>query len=206
MKKYLLPALLSLMLFSCTQESQISVAPDITSHRFDPAGGTLDVVLFTNGSWTATCEDSSVSLTPESGDYTTPIHIAVGPNVERYTKSIRIDIVSRIDGKSANSRIVLTQDCFPFIFCEEPAATIGSAGGTVRFSVNSNSPWKVFVTTLDSEPFSLAVDPQSHGANRTEVSVLIPANETGIARTFAVTLVVEEDLSKFIVLKVSQEG
>ena len=68
MKKYLLLAALSLMFLSCTQESEVTVAPDIAAFRFDPSGGTVDVVIFTNGSWTATCEDTAVSMTPDTGD------------------------------------------------------------------------------------------------------------------------------------------
>lgn len=206
MKKYLILAFMSLMLLSCTQESEITVEPDITSYRFDPSGGSLDVVIFTNGSWTATCADPTVTLTPDSGDYTAPMHITVGPNLDYRTKSIRVELVSRIEGKSRNGRIVLTQDCLPFIFCEEPSVRIGAAGGTARFSVNSNAPWKVAGTTMDGDSFSLPVDPLRHDANRVEVSVLIPSNDSGKVRTFTVTLALEENSSTKVVLTVSQEA
>ena len=134
------------------------------------------------------------------------MHIAVGPNEEFYTKSIRIDLVSKLEGKSRNSRIVITQDCLPFIFCEEPAAQVGAEGGMIRFSVNSNASWKVAGTALDGESFSLPVDPARHGANRTDVSVMVPANDTGRARTFTVTLALEENPSTKVVLTVSQEA
>ena len=206
MKKYSVLVSLMLLLASCTQNTQLSIAPDVASWAFDADGGSFDVVIFTNGIWTATCEDSTVVFTPASGDYTTPMHVTVGKNEEMYTKSIRIALSSKIDAISRSSRIVITQTCNPFIFCEEAEKTIGPEGGAVRFPVNADHAWKVVETALDGVAFPLTVDPSEHGANSVDVAVWIPENESGRERTFTVTLALEQDPSVNVVLTVTQKN
>lgn len=205
MKKYSVLVSLMLLLASCTQNTQLSIAPDVASWAFDADGGSFDVVIFTNGIWTATCEDSTVVFTPASGDYTTPMHVTVGKNEEMYTKSIRISLVSSYSNLSRGNRIVITQTCYPFIFCEESEKTIGAEGGAVRFSVNADHDWSVVRTTLDGEACTLTVDPSSQGPNRTEVAVWIPENETSQPRSFAVTLALDDYPDKALTLTVTQE-
>ena len=204
MKKCLILLAWMALLTACTQETELSIVPDIASFQFDADGGSFDAVLFTNGSWTATCEDTSVSFTPTSGDYTTPMHIVVGPNEERYTKSIRISLLTKLDDISRSGKIVITQACRPFIFCEESFLQAPAAGGNVLFHINANESWKVVETLCDGAPSDLSVAPLTYGPNAVDVTVLIPENETGLARTFTVTLALESYLDKTLVLTVVQ--
>ena len=206
MKKYLALVYLFVLLASCTQTAELHITPDVVNWEFDADGGSFDVILFTNGSWTATCEDSTVVFTPESGDYTTPMHVTVGKNEEMYTKSIRIALITNYDNLARSGRVVITQSCYPFVFCEEPSKTAGPEAGIVRFSVNSDHPWKVRRMQLDGEDFPLTVDPLTHAENRAEVSVWIPANESAQARTFTVVISLEEYPEKELTLTVVQEG
>ena len=206
MKKCLILTVCLVLLAACTQETELSIAPDIASYQFDADGGAFDVVIFTNGSWTATCEDPAVSFSPTSGDYTTPMHIAVGANDEHFTKAIRIDLITRLDGSSRTGRIVITQSCRPFIFSEESLLQAPASGADVRFHVNSNDPWKVEQTTCDGEPVALTVDPEREGPNSVEVMVRIPENPTGHPRTFTVKLALEAHPEESVVLMVIQEA
>lgn len=205
MKRYLLFALLCLAVLSCDQDTNFYVTPDVSTFEFGPDGGEFDDVIFTNGSWTCEVSDDAVTVTPSSGDYTTSVHVVVAPNTERYTKSIRLKFISTYGDLSRNSNIVVTQDCYPFIFCEdEDVKTIGPEGGKVRFSVNSNQPWKMSFPTGALTP--TWAEPLSGGPNTTTVTLDISANEEGSDRWFEVLLSLESDPDVCLTLTVIQEG
>ena len=204
MKKCLILFAWIALLAACTQDAELSITPDITSFQFDADGGSFDAVIFTNGYWKATCDDPAVTFTPDSADFTAPIHIVVGPNEEHHTKSIRISLTSKLESLSRTSKIAITQACRPFIFSEETVLLAPAAGGDIRFHVNANESWKVMETTCDGVPADLTVDPLASGPNSVEVTVRIPENTTGIARTFAVKLALEAWPERSVVLTVAQ--
>lgn len=204
MKKCLILIAWIALLAACTQEAEVSIAPDIATFQLDADGGSFDAVIFTNGYWKATCDDPAVSFSPDSADFTAPMHIVVGPNEERHTKAIRIALVTKLDRLSRSSKIVISQECRPFIFSEETLLEAPAAGGEVRFHVNANDSWKVLETTCDGTPADLAVDPPASGPNSREVTVLIPENPTGRARTFRVTLALSDHTGVTLVLTVQQ--
>ena len=100
MKRILMLVLAASLAFSCDQETNLSIAPDIHALAFGPEGGEADVVVFTNGYWKATCDDKSVTFAPDTGNFTTPMHIVVAPNTEKFTKSARISSM-KVDGQCA---------------------------------------------------------------------------------------------------------
>ena len=205
MKRYLLLALLCLAVLSCDQDTNFYVTPEVSTFEFGPDGGEFDDVIFTNGSWTCEASDDAVTVTPSSGDYTTSVHVVVAPNTERYTKAIRIKFISTYGDLSRNSNVVVTQDCYPFIFCEdEDVKTIGPEGGKVRFSVNSNQLWKMSFPTGALTPSR--AEPLSGGPNTTTVTLDIPANDEGSERWFEVLLYLESDPDVCLTLTVIQEG
>ena len=157
MKKTLILAACMMLLAACSQDTSLSISSDIASYRFDADGGAFDAIIFTNGSWTATCEDETVSLTPSSGDYTTPMHIVVGANEEYYTKSIRITLNTKLDNLSRSGKIVITQDCRPFIFCQESRVNLTAQGGKARFSVNADGRAGSLKLTFNSIYYEKAV-------------------------------------------------
>lgn len=201
MKRYLLLALMALAALSCTQETTLTVTPDVRNFQFGPEGGSFDVVIFTNGVWTATCNDESVSFSPAEGEYTTPMHVVVPENEEHFTKSVRIQLTSKGGDLSRTAQVIITQGCYPFIFCEEPVKEIGSNGGKVRFSVNSNEPWRLKKPVGE---IAFGATPETGGPNRTEVTLDIPANTTGEDRTFTVMLVLQSDSLVCVSLTVRQ--
>ena len=204
MKRYLPILILCLAALSCTQETELSIAPDVSAFQFDEHGGQFDAIIFTNGSWTATCSDPAVSFAPQSGDYTTPIHVSVGANEEYYTKVIRLALTAKLDDITRTGSIVITQACGPFIFCEEALKTVGPEGGVVRFSVNSNEPWKVEIPL--GAALSCPVEPMAGGPNAEDVSLLIPENTEGVQRTFTVILYLEKAPQTNLVLTVVQQA
>ena len=204
MKRYLLLALLCLAVLSCDQDTNFYVTPEVSTFEFGPDGGEFDDVIFTNGSWTCEASDDAVTVTPSSGDYTTSVHVVVAPNTERYTKAIRIKFISTYGDLSRNSNVVVTQDCYPFIFCEdEDVKTIGSEGGKVRFSVNSNEAWSL---VKSGSGVDFQAEPLSGGPNTTTVTLDIPANDEGLARTFKVQLQLQKHPGVSVTLTVIQEG
>lgn len=202
MKRYLLLALLCLAAVSCDQDTDFYIYPDVHLFEFDAEGGSFDNVIFTNGVWSCEVSDAAVTVSPMSGDYTTPIHVEVGENEEMYTKAIRLRFTSKLDDLSRTGDIIITQHCHPFIFCEDPVKQVGPEGGVVRFSVNSNEPWSV--ETPDGGPMPCSVDPMTGGPNSTVVSVDVPANPQGAERTLRVVLSLVSDPFVFVTLTIIQ--
>ena len=201
MKRFLIWVAAAVMLVSCTQETTITIAPDVSTWTFGPEGGEFNVVIFTNGHWTASCTDPAVSFAPASGDFTTPMHVVVGENTEHFTKSMRISLLTDLDGTSRSSKVVITQECAPFIVCEDnPVKSIGPEGGAVRFTVNSNEPWTAFVP--DGTPVS--VDPVSGGPNSTVVTLSVSANPDPQPCTYQVRLYLTDTPSEKVDLTVIQ--
>lgn len=212
MKRFLLLAALlvaAALSASCDQETNLSVVPDVDMFTFGPDGGEFDVVVFTNGHWKATCSDESISFAPDSGDFTAPMHVKVGPNRNNFTKSVRITLVTKLDNLSRTARIAVTQECGPFLTAASTEASIGREGGAARFSVNSNFPWRMTSLTLDGAPYEgeAEFEPATGGPNRTDVALLpIPENTTGRSRTFCVTLALAEYPDGTLVLTVRQDA
>ena len=204
MKRILLLVLAASLAFSCDQETNLSIAPDIHALAFGPEGGEADVVVFTNGYWKATCDDKSVTFAPDTGNFTTPMHIVVAPNTEKFTKSARISLTTKLNGNGRTSRIAITQTCNPFILCDVTEVQLPSSGGTARFLVNANADWQVVDTKLDGSSVDLAVDPMEHGPNSVTVNVPVSENTTGVQRVYTVTLALKETSSVRLVLTVRQ--
>ena len=212
MKRFLLLAALlvaAALSASCDQETNLSVVPDVDMFTFGPDGGEFDVVVFSNGHWKATCSDESISFTPDTADFTAPMHVKVGPNRNNFTKSVRITLVSKLNNISRTARIAVTQECGPFLTAASTEETIGRESGAARFSVNSNYPWHLVGITLDSAPYDgeAEFEPAIGGPNRTDVALLpIPENTTGRTRTFRITLALTEYPAVTLVLTVQQEA
>ena len=204
MKRYLLFVVLCLMTVSCDQETNFYATPDKSSFVFGPEGGTFDDVLFTNGSWTCTVSDDAVTVTPMSGDYTSPFRVVVPANPEMYTKSIQIKFTSKYDDLSRVATVAITQDCFPFLVADAVAQAIGYEGGRVFFTVNSNRTWNMRLPNGDTYPAGFSAEPQSGGPNNTTVTLDIPANDTGEDRVFRVELYLESEPTETLVLGVVQ--
>ena len=203
MKRYLLLAIFCLAALSCEQETNFYLTPEVSTIVLGPEGGSLDEMIFTNGTWTCTVSDDAVTVTPASGDYTCPVHIEVGENQEMFTKAIRIRFTSSYDELYRYANVVVTQACHPFIFCEEPVKSIGPEGGDVRFSVNASEDWQ-WDSSLAGGVSQVDVSPVSGGANRTDVTVRVPANDTGAGRSFTVRLVLKNTPATFQNLTVNQ--
>ena len=189
MKRILLTVALCALALSCTQEATLTATADVPAAQFGPEGGSFNTIFFTNGStWTATCEDEAVTVTPSTGSYTTPLHIEVGENNEQYTKVIRIAVKAELDNLTRTKNIVVTQSCRPFVVCDDASKTVGVAGGTVRFSVNSDKGWVLYKTLLDGVETPLSVSPDNYGENNVTVEVNVPASEAVKSRTWEILL------------------
>lgn len=204
MKRYLLLVVLCLAAVSCDQDTNFYITPNHTSFVLGPNGGSFDDVLFTNGSWTCTVSDDAATVTPMSGDYTTPFRVVVGPNSERFTKAIRIKFTSTLGDLSRTANVVVTQDCFPFIFADETLQTIGPEGGRVFFTVNSNEPWVMLEPDDSVLPAGFSAEPRNGGPNNTTVMLDIPVNDTGEERWLEVLLHLESDPEVYVILTVIQ--
>lgn len=204
MKRYLLLVVLCLAAVSCDQDTNFYITPNHTSFVLGPNGGSFDDVLFTNGSWTCTVSDDAATVTPMSGDYTTPFRVVVGPNSERFTKAIRIKFTSTLGDLSRTANVVVTQGCFPFIFADETLQTIGPEGGRVFFTVNSNEPWVMLEPDDSVLPAGFSAEPRNGGPNNTTVTLDIPVNDTGEERWLEVLLHLESDPEVYVILTVIQ--
>ena len=198
MKRILLIAAMCAVALSCTQEATLTLTADVPAVQFGPEGGVFNTILFTNGSeWTATCDDPAVTFTPTSGAYTTPMHIEVGENTEHRTKAIRIAVTSNLDSNTRSLYIVVTQECHPFVLCNDSVRTIGPEWAKVFFTVNSDKGWRFLRTLLDGQEVLLEsfpapsgwIDPKSSAEpNNVEVTLLIPDNTSGKTRKWEILL------------------
>lgn len=189
MKRILIAITISFLALSCTQSAVLSVTTDINEMQYGPEGGSFNTILFTNGSsWTATCDDETVTVSPASGAYSAPLHIEVGVNTEHRTKVIPIEIKSTLGTSTSTYKVVVTQACSPFVICDVAAKEVGAEGGIVRFTVNSNVGWTLYRTLLNGADAQLPVSPASYGKNNVDVSVTVPANDSGSRRVWSVLL------------------
>lgn len=200
MKRFLLIAAMCAAALSCTQEATLTVNADVPSIVFGPDGGSFNTVIFTNASsWTATCDDPAVTFSPDSGAFTTPMHIEVGENDEHYTKAIRIAVKATLNSSQRQLNIVVTQNCRPFVLCNDNAKTIGAEGGNLVFTVNSNKGWFLYRVLVDGTEAGLnydglvmqpasCVDPNAQTA-----TVTVPANDTGRSRTWTLLLGIDKE-------------
>ena len=201
MKRYLLLVAVCLAAVSCDQETDFYVTPDIRTIVMEAEGGSFDDVIFTNGVWTTEISDEAVTITPSTGSYTTKVHVVVGENQEHFTKAIRIRFTSSDGDNSRTGDIVITQQCHPFLLCDEPVKTIGAAGGKVFFSVNSNAKWGLMQWD-GGMPYE--VTPQVGGPNRTDITVTVSENTSGEERTLPITIHLIDSHEVTLTLKVVQ--
>ena len=202
MKRILCFALAAMSLVSCTQDATLTIKPDITAIALGPEGGSFNAIVYTNGRWKATCSDESVSFTPDTAEFTAPIHVEVGPNHEKFTKAIAISLKTEMDGNNRSSKIVITQACSPFLFVEgEDIKRVGTEGGAVRFTLNSNVPW-----AWQEEQDEYSVNPVTGGPNSTEVTVTVPPRTLPVERWRYLTFYLVDDPSVKIQVSVVQAG
>lgn len=200
MKRFLLIAVMCAAALSCTQEATLTVNADVPSIVFGPEGGSFNTVIFTNApTWTASCDDPAVTFSPDSGAFSTPMHIEVGENNDHFTKAIRIAVKATLDGSQRQLNIVVTQECWPFVLCNDNTKTIGAEGGKLFFTINSNKGWyryRVLLDGVDTGMYhnGLTMVPSSCVEPNDKVTtVTVPANDTGRSRTWTLLLGIDKE-------------
>ncbi len=163
-------------------EYSISVSPGELS--FPAEGGEEDITLELTRSlsWTATTNDSWITLPTHSGDDspTSVIHILVAENTSLESRTETISFKTR--GKTA-TLTVRQEGVEPFLSTDVQTLTFPSDGGAQQVQISTNGNWTA--TTKSESAFS--VSPAS-GTGEGTLTVTAAENETAVLRWETLTL------------------
>ena len=163
-------------------EYAISVSPGELS--FPAEGGEEDITLELTRSlsWTATTNDSWITLPTHSGDDspTSVIHILVAENTSLESRTGTITFKTR--GKTA-TLTVKQEGVEPFLSTDVQTLTFPSDGGAQQVQISTNGNWTA--TTKAESAFS--VSPTS-GTGEGTLTVTAAENETTVLRWETLTL------------------
>lgn len=163
-------------------EYAISVSPGELS--FPAEGGEEDITLELTRSlsWTATTNDSWITLPTHSGDDspTSVIHILVAENTSLESRTGTITFKTR--GKTA-TLTVRQEGVEPFLSTDVQTLTFPSDGGAQQVQISTNGNWTA--TTKVESAFS--VSPAS-GTGEGTLTVTAAENETAVLRWETLTL------------------
>ena len=163
-------------------EYAISVSPGELS--FSAEGGEEDITLELTRSlsWTATTNDSWITLPTHSGDDspTSVIHILVAENTSLENRIGTITFKTR--GKTA-TLTVRQEGVEPFLSTDVQTLTFPSDGGAQQVQISTNGNWTA--TTKSESAFS--VSPAS-GTGEGTLTVTAAENETTVLRWETLTL------------------
>ena len=160
------------------------------------AEGTKTVVVSSNVSWTASCNDDWVSLSTSKGEVgETSVEVSFEANVSTYSRDASIVIANKEHG--LKKTIKVKQGAFePSVEVSESVAYVPTAGATKNISITSNITW---YATCDQDwvtlsaangaegtsTLAITVDPSASIDDRS-ATVSIYNNRYGINRTISV--------------------
>lgn len=201
--KKIIPVLaaLSALFISCAEEDKPKVTVDPTSAAVESTGGTATLVVTSNAPWTATCDYEEVSINPSSGDGGASVVVTVPKSTYKDTKAIRVTFKAKRDSSyTSTAKFVITLPAMPFIELSSTSGYVSPDGGGVRFSLSANEAWSA---VDDKAVEGLEIKP-AEGAGNADVTVSLPVNGTGSARTANVTFALKGNPDVKTVFSVSQ--
>jgi glucuronoarabinoxylan endo-1,4-beta-xylanase len=156
--------------------SNLTVSP--TSLSPGSAAGSSNVTVTSNVSWTATDNQSWITVSPASGTNNGTVSVSVTANTGSGSRSGTVTI----SGGSIIRTVSVTQSGVANNLTVSPSSlNPGSVAGSSNVSVTSNVSW----TAIDNQSW-ITVSPAS-GTNNGTVSVSVTAN-TGASRSGTVTI------------------
>lgn len=181
--------LLALLPFlaACVDTEAPSISIDPNKYAMDFNGGSLAVSVTANCDWTVESDYESYVATPSSGMLDGVSRIEIPASTSRETEAIVINFKAsktvRDTLKTKNAKLVITLEAKPFIELSSNGGYVSPDGGGVLIRLFSNQDW---TSSVSNGIAGLAVKP-SEGTFNSEVTVSLPENTTGTARSAEVT-------------------
>ncbi len=179
-----------LILSACTQktpEGPTEMVMDTTEFSLAAEGGTIELKFIPISSWTALCEESWVSYTPESGDAlkeeaVLTIEVSANSGGERTAELV-------LSFETNDITITINQGGASAPVLEETNFTVPAKGDEIEIEFIAPTAWEA---TCDKDWIS--IDPDSGRASKKKKSMYISVdkNETLEKRTAVVVLAFEE--------------
>ena len=182
-KIFLLAAAIVPLMVSCVEAEAPAVTVDPNKMAFDHEGGSFSATVTTNGDWVAESTSSDIVVTPSSGSMNTVVRIEVPASKKKETEAAVINFTTsktvRDTLKTKKAKVVITREAMPFVELSAKEGYVSPEGGGVRVSLSANHDWSYKA----SNPIDgLTVKP-AEGTFNAEVTISLPKNDTGAARS-----------------------
>ena len=193
-KTLLAIAAMLVMMASCAKKVEVSLSP--TSIEFLPEGGDIEVLLTSNGDWTATSTVEWISVSPTSGKGNATLVVTAVPNDGNEVREGQVKVTS----KDNEALLTVTQDFneAPFLRIEPNQINCDYLGGTFDVNVMSNIAW-----TLSQLPNGISASATSGNGNASITVTVGPIENDAEGRN--VTLVFSGS-NILIPLEIRQSG
>ncbi len=185
MKRFLAIISAVAVLTACDDIVTPNASIEPRSVAMDCNGGTSVFALTCNTTWTASCDYEDVKIHPSEGDGNASVTVTVPPSIYEETQVIRISVVAANDETESTytARHIITLEAKPFLRLARTDGYVSPDGGGVRLDVYSNKAWSV-----KAEPADFVTLSQTEGENNASLTVTVPENNTGSARSSHITL------------------
>ena len=171
------------LLASCADAEAPAVSVDPNKKAYGFEGGSLSAAVTTNGDWVAECDNEEISIVPSSGSGDAAVRIEIPASTKKETEAVIINFTTsktvRDTLKTRKAKLVITREAMPFIDLSANEGYISPAGGGFLLNVTANHDW----TATAPNPIAGLVVKPSESTFNSQVTVSLPGNETGAARS-----------------------
>lgn len=166
------------LLVSCDPpfESELSLSGQVAN--FDATQAAAQTITVTsNDTWSASCPDTWVTVSPKSGQGNGSISISVADNVEFSARSSEVTVTTAGNVRATVKVNQLSPN--PSILLSVESVDVEAAGKTVSVDVTSNAPWSL---TIPSDCTWITADVKE-GKGNGKVTFTVAANEAFTTRS-----------------------
>lgn len=162
LKHIMLAVVLVILAASCGKKVEVSFAT--SEINMAPEGGEVEVALTSNGDWTVNSTPDWLTVSPTSGNGSTTLVVAAGPNTGTENRSGNVTVTTK-----DNSATLTVSQGFREAFVDlNPASIVcGAEGGSFSVAVTSNIAWEI-----SAVPDWVRVEPMA-GTHETSLSVTV---------------------------------
>ncbi|MBO4571111.1 MAG: BACON domain-containing protein [Bacteroidales bacterium] len=180
------------VLAACVDTTAPSISIDPNKYSMDFNGGSLAVNITANCDWAVESSYEFYTATPSSGSMDGLSRIEIPASKSHETEAIVINFKAsktvRDTLKTKNAKLVITLEAKPFVELSANEGYVSPDGGGVRVSLTANHEW---TATASGGIAGLTVKP-AEGTFNSEVTISLPENTTGAARSAEVTFTLKK--------------
>lgn len=152
------------------EEPKITVSSNFS--ELSASGGEVELAVYSNASWSASCSTSGVSISPRSGEGDDVVTVSIPETTS--AREIRVEFTATLNGKSVNDSVTISQNGVEpeLSLLLNDTSNIPATGGEFGISVTSNASWRATCATS-----GVSISPKSGNGNGS-VTVTVPATTT----------------------------